>query len=269
MDSLCALHLEKLEAPIPLKRSVHSRHPLKNYQKLTASFELYAAVTSKLKSLKPYLFSWWGFNHPELPQGPPKMHPTPPTCPKNPWVFPPFFGKPKRVWSGSKSSQFLNPIGPSGQGIGDPELSKSANQRFKNFWWSENKEQKEFKRKHHLQMMELNGFSTGWLSFAVDFGKNNVQLYCCTSYIEKKSATKKSGSKVAGSCGFRFQLLEPANKLLVIHSWLVNYVPLPFRCFFRWYMKCSWSSVGFGTPSQFMSKINERTNYILALVWSN
>ena len=38
-------------------------------------------------------------------------------------------------------------------------------------------------------MMELNGFSTGWLSFAVDFGKDNVQLYCCTSYIEKRKIT--------------------------------------------------------------------------------
>ena len=125
---------------LPFLWKGHPFHPFqastKKLSKIDSIFwTSFAAVTSKLKSLKPYLFSWWETT-PLLFGGPPKCIPAQPTCPKTHRVFPPFFAKPKRVGRESKSSQSES-LSPWGQGIGDPELSKSP---AASFWWSENKE---------------------------------------------------------------------------------------------------------------------------------
>lgn len=54
---------------------------------------------------------------------------------QKPISFSTFLREAKARWSGSKSSQFLNPIGPWGQGIGDPELSSFLQTVWARFWW--------------------------------------------------------------------------------------------------------------------------------------
>lgn len=188
-----------------------------------------------------------GFQPPRTSGRPSKeAHPAP-TCPKTHGFFH-LSSRSQSALVGIQKFPVSESLSPWGQRLGDPELSKSANQRFKNFWW--------FSKPKSKRSSKENIICRWWSWMVFQLAGWVLQLilvkttYNCTAALliskKEKSPTKKSGSKVAGSCGFRSQLLEPANKLVVIHSRLVTCqlcstpIPMFFSVVYEMLMVICW-----------------------------